>query len=74
MGMLFRYHKIQNNTVEDKETKGVTAEVAPEVSKAEEIKSLKGEKLRKYAKENGIENPEEYTAGELKAVLLEKLG
>lgn len=39
---------------------------------AEEINKMTGPKLRKLAKENGIENPEELTVGELKAILCNK--
>ena len=77
MGMLFRYHN-QNQ-------KGVTAEVAPspkvgkksasaEKENAIDLDAMNGTKLRKLAKENGVENPEELTVGELRSVLREKLG
>ena len=39
---------------------------------AEEINAMNGTKLRKFAKEQGIENPEDLTVGELKAILREK--
>ena len=39
---------------------------------AEDINKMTGPKIRKLAKENGIENPEELTVGELKAILCEK--
>lgn len=77
MGMLFRYH----NQVDDK--KGVTKEVAPSPKvgkKSEEstdtvdLNAMTGAKLRKFAKENGVESPEDLTVGELRAVLREKLG
>ena len=76
MGMLFRYHR-QN------ENKGVTNEVAPspkvgkkpeEKENAVDLDAMTGTKLRKFAKENGVENPEDYTVGELREVLREKLG
>ena len=66
--------------------KGVTKKVAPS-SPAEkkveskttipgisikDIKAMNGTKIRKLAKEQGIENPEELTVGELKAILCEK--
>lgn len=80
MGMLFRYH---NNNIDIKaktEGKGAAKEVAPSPieEKAEPaftasaIKSMNGTKLRKLAKENGIEDPEDLTVGELKAILIEK--
>ena len=79
MGMLFRYHS-QND-----DKKGVTKEVAPspKVGKKPEketekvkvdLSAMNGTKLRKFAKENGVENPEDLTVGELRAVLREKLG
>lgn len=76
--LLRRYHT--NNG--KKEDIGVATTAAPkslEKAKnpaptltAEDIKSMSGAKLRKLAAENGIENPEELTVGELKAVLIEK--
>lgn len=80
MGMLFRYH--DNNIEKKADNKGVAVKVAPKVDEKEkaeksivdEIKSMSGAKLRKYAADNGVENPEELTVGELKAILLEKLG
>lgn len=80
MGMLFRYH--DNNIEKKADSKGVAEKVAPKAEKEEkaeksivdEIKSMSGVKLRKYAADNGVENPEELTIGELKAILLEKLG
>lgn len=39
----------------------------------EDIKKMKGDKLRKFAEENGIENVDEYTVGELKSILCEKI-
>ena len=78
MGMLFRYHN--QNKIDDK---GVTKEQvvapSPKVGKKPEkdvvdLNAMTGAKLRKFAKENGIENPEDYTIGELREVLREKLG
>ena len=76
MGMLFRYH---NNNIDKEINKGVAEEVAPNTSEkvenkltASEIKAMNGTKLRKLASENGIENPEDLTVGELKAILVEK--
>ena len=83
MGMLLsRYHNNNNS--------GAAKEVAPKPSEpikevvenkaaeleytVEDIQKMNGNKLRKLAKENGIDNPEELTIGELKAVLSEKLG
>ena len=40
---------------------------------AKDIKLMTGAKLRKLAKQYGIENPEELTVGELKAVMCEKV-
>lgn len=81
MGMLLtRHYADRNNT----ENKGVAKAVAPEVPEqkqkaekkptvsADEIKAMNGNKLRKFATENGIENQEELTVGELKAILVEK--
>ena len=39
---------------------------------AKDIKMMNGAKLRKLAKESGIEDPEELTVGELKAILVDK--
>ena len=39
----------------------------------EKIKAMTGANLRKLAKKNGIESPEELTAGELKSILCELL-
>lgn len=82
MGMLFRYH---NNNIDIKanakaEGKGAAKTVAPTPKEdkpeigitATAIKSMNGTKLRKLAKEYGIDNPEELTVGELKAILIEK--
>ena len=80
MGMLFRYHNNNIDIKENAEGKGAAKEVAPTPieDKAEHgipasaIKSMSGAKLRKLAAENGIEDPEELTVGELKAILIEK--
>lgn len=40
----------------------------------DDIKAMNGTKVRKLAKEYGIENPEELTVGELKAVLCGMVG
>jgi hypothetical protein len=81
MGMLFRYHNnIDIKANAKAEGKGAAEEVAPTPieDKAEHgipasaIKSMSGAKLRKLAAENGIEDPEELTVGELKAILIEK--
>lgn len=76
MGMLFRYHK--KDIVEEK---GAVKEAAPDVKKdekndltADDIKGMSGAKLRKLAKEYGVESPEELTLGELRTVLVEKIG
>lgn len=77
MGMLFRYH---NDNIDIKADKGAAKSVAPEPkeekverSVVNDIKSMSGAKLRKLAKENGVEDPDELTVGELKAILIEKL-
>jgi hypothetical protein len=83
MGMLLRRHYEENDRV-----RGAAKAVAPSPSEkrvaeekpqntetavsAEDIKKMNGAKLRKLAVENGIENPEELTVGELKAILIEK--
>ena len=83
MGMLLRRHYAENDKV-----RGAAKEVAPSPSEkkverveepkkglditASDIKLMNGTKLRKLAKENGVENPEELTVGELKAILTEK--
>ena len=76
MGMLLSRHYANNNTAD-----GATKAVAPKPEEkvvaepkitAEEINKMSGAKLRKFAKENGIQDPEDLTVGELKAVLLEK--
>lgn len=79
MGMLLSRHYADK-------AEGAIKEVAPEPSvgvkedkpehgiPASAIKSMNGTKLRKLAAENGIENPEELTVGELKAILIEKFG
>ena len=41
---------------------------------AEEIDAMNGTKLRKFAKDQGIDKPEDLTVGELRAVLHEKFG
>ena len=83
MGMLLsRYHANNVNA------EGVAKTVAPSVSEkkpeekkpvenslvytAKDIKMMNGAKLRKLAKESGVEDPEELTVGELKAILTEK--
>ena len=74
MGMLLRRRY--------EETPGVVETAAPVSVKAEKkaetafeyteevIKSMNGPKLRKLAKENGIDSPEDLTASELKGVLI----
>lgn len=82
MGMLLRRHYEENDKV-----RGAAKTVAPspsekKVEKVEEpkkglditandIKLMNGTKLRKLAKENGIQNPEDLTVGELRAILTE---
>jgi len=39
-----------------------------------DIMSMKAAKLREIAADNGVENPEELTGGELKKLLIEKFG
>lgn len=77
MGMLLSRHYANNNTAN-----GATKAVAPKPEEkvvaeetkitAEDINKMNGAKLRKLAKENGIQDPEDLTVGELKAVLCEK--
>lgn len=84
MGMLLTRHYVDNS----KKIQGATKKVAPSIpaekkEKVEvkepvitekDIKAMSGNKLRKLAKQQGIENPEELTVGELKSILCEKLG
>lgn len=83
MGMLLSRHYTDNKS------EGAAKKVAPSPSvevKAEEkkgaekplftaddIKAMNGTKIRKLAKENGIQNPEDLTVSELKEVLCEQL-
>lgn len=78
MGMLLYMMEME---MAQKADKGVAKKVAPSPPKKEEkkpaqsledIKKMSGPKIRKFAKENGVENPEEYTVSELKAILCEK--
>ena len=86
MGMLLTRHYADREKNEQIREKGVTKEVAPTPSVEEnananinvnasvsvdDIKALSGTKLRKFAAQNGIENPEDLTVGELKAILVE---
>lgn len=76
MGMLLR------RRYDDVNTQGVVNAAAPASVKTEKktdaafeyteevIKSMNGPKLRKLAKENGIDSPEDLTAGELKGILI----
>lgn len=79
MGMLFRYHEDNSNNKPEGAPEKVApkgpekkAEKSPSLT-ASEIRGMSGTKLRKIAKEYGIENPEELTVGELKSVLVEKI-
>lgn len=87
MGMLLRYHRdnIKADGVTTKEMvapkpshSAPKAEGKKEKSAdkpaitVEEINAMNGTKIRKFAKEQGIENPEDLTVGELKAILREK--
>ena len=81
MGLLLTRHYTDN--------KGATKKVAPSPSvekkteekkvaekslfSADDIKAMNGTKIRKLAKENGIQNPEDLTVGELKEILCEQL-
>ena len=79
MGMLLSRHYANNNN------QGVTKAVAPAPSvekkvesrefefTAEDINKMAGAKLRKLAKQNGVEDPEELTVSELKSILCDKL-
>lgn len=83
MGMLLSRHYADSNSNKEK---GVAKAVAPSIpaEKKEKVKSkdpvitekdikaMNGTKLRKLARENGIESPEDLTVGELKAILCEK--
>lgn len=77
MSMLLR--RRYANTDAQTENKGVTTTkaVAPSPSNKEfteeKINSMNGTQLRKLATKNGIDNPEELTVGELKAVLCDVL-
>lgn len=78
MSMLLRRHYADNSN----NTKGAPETVAPKVEEkaeksefkitADDINKMTGPKLRKLARENGIESPEELTVNELKAILVEK--
>lgn len=78
MGMLLSRHYADKQT--NVKADGATKEVAPAPVEnkpehgipASAIKNMNGTKLRKIAKENGVEDPEELTVGELKAILIEK--
>ena len=84
MGMLLSRHyaDVRAEGVTEKVAPKPETKVEVEVKAAEEpkkkeisaddIKSMNGAKLRKLAKESGIESPEELTVGELKAILCEK--
>ena len=82
MGMLLTRHYRTDNANANKEV-GVAKEVAPIPEKPEpkkkseyteeQIKAMNGTALRKLAEKNGVENPEELTAKELKAVLVDLL-
>lgn len=80
MGMLL--YMMELSQKEKAKQAGAAEEVAPvEVVEEkptvtfseEDIKKMKGDKLRKFAEENGIENVDEYTVGELKSILCEKI-
>lgn len=84
MSMLLRRHYVDNTNAkgapEEVAPKAPVEEKTAE-TKADskvltitpaDIKMMNGAKVRKLAKENGIENPEELTVGELKAILTEK--
>ena len=87
MGMLLTRHYRTNNANTQTSTNtnnvGVAKEVAPIPSKPEpkkeseyteeQIKAMNGTALRKLAEKSGVENPEELTAKELKAVLVDLL-
>ena len=74
MGMLLTRHYKDKNKAEGATPK---VEVAPKPVPAkkeneyteEKIKKMSGPQLRKLAVKNGIESPEELTAGELKSIL-----
>lgn len=84
MGMLLkRYHNHSNSNKAAGATKPQKVEVAPKPNPTikpaekeknefteEKIKKMSGTQLRKLASKNGVENPEELTAGELKSILI----
>ena len=89
MGMLLTRHYADNNkksevkgvaeTVAPKPSVSISEKSTepkpksePEFSK-EQINAMNGTALRKLAEKNGVENPEELTAKELKAVLCDLL-
>lgn len=80
MSMLLRRRYSQDDGVVDKATpspvkeeKIPTQEIEVEAEiTASEIQKMTGPKIRKFAKENGVDNPEEFTVAELKAILCEK--
>lgn len=79
MGMLLTRHYADR---EVKQESGAAKEVAPKIPEKKkeekpavtvsEIKAMNGTKLRKLAVQNGINNPEDLTVGELKAILIQK--
>ena len=82
MSMLLRRHYAENKATGAIANKAVAPKPTPKVAEpkvvpnitAKEIKAMTGAKLRKLAKEFGVENPEELTVGELKAVMCDKVG
>ena len=69
------------NETDTQEGVAVTKAVAPSPSSPktenefteEKINKMNGSQLRKLASKNGVENPEDLTAGELKSVLRDLL-
>ena len=84
MGMLLSRHYTDNKKTYGAAVKAAPSpsnEVKEEKKNAEDprkgitvedIKAMNGTKIRKFAKDNGVENPEDLTVNELKAILCEK--
>ena len=81
MGMLLYMMELSQKENANAKKTGVAETAAPEIVEEkptvsyteEDIKKMKGDKVRKFAEENGIENVDEYTVGELKSILCEKI-
>ena len=87
MGMLLRRHyadvkevkaegvtkKVAPKPVEVKAEEPKVEKKSESKLTAEKINSMNGASLRKLAKENGVDDPEELTVKELRAILLDKI-